>query len=568
MSTTSTQHIKALVVDENERDRELLITILEEIDCEVIIANDGAHAVKLFKQERPHLILLDVSTSVVDSKQVATQIKQFAGSDFIPILFLTSIQDVNEIAACLAAGGDDFLAKPYSRVILKAKINALIRMRTMHVTVQSQRDELSEHQSYLLRDQVVAKAVFDNVTHSGCLGANNIKYMLSPLALFNGDVLLAAEKPTGGMFILLGDFTGHGLSAAIGAMPLAEAFYSMSAKGYSIEDIASELNMKLKSILPIGVFCCACLVDISFTKQIVKIWSGGMPDCFLFDSHSLGIRNISSRHLPLGILSDSRFNADSETFEMPTGSRLLLCTDGVSEASNDQGEVFGEDRIVETMRHCDPQEGFFEGIHSAIHDFIANSSRNDDITLAEIKMVGNLELDQVKTNYIRAEHTGPVSWSMDYELAAASLRRFNPLPLMLHILMELPELRVYSGQIYTILSELFSNALEHGILGLDSKIKSSVTGFVAYYKQREELLKVLDEGYIRFHFEHSETATGGKLVIRLQDSGAGFDSAALELNASHGVYSNRGIPLVLALCDSLEFLGNGNTAEVVFNWTE
>src|SRR5690606_40932182 len=86
----------------------------------------------------------------------------------------------------------------------------------------------ARHNEHLLREQHVAKAVFDKVAHSGCLDAPNIRYMQSPYALFNGDLLLAAYKPSGGMHVMLGDFTGHGLPAAIGAMPLAELFYGMT----------------------------------------------------------------------------------------------------------------------------------------------------------------------------------------------------------------------------------------------------------------------------------------------------------------------------------------------------
>lgn len=125
-------------------------------------------------------------------------------------------------------------------------------MKTMHETLQHQRDEIAENHHHMLQEQMVAKKVFDNIAHSGCLDAQNIKYMLSPLAVFNGDLLLAARKPSGGMYVLLGDFTGHGLPAAIGALPMAEIFYGMAAKGYDLRVILRELNLKLKTILPAG----------------------------------------------------------------------------------------------------------------------------------------------------------------------------------------------------------------------------------------------------------------------------------------------------------------------------
>jgi serine phosphatase RsbU (regulator of sigma subunit) len=70
-------------------------------------------------------------------------------------------------------------------------------------------------------------------------------------------MVLAVREPSGGMYVMLGDFTGHGLPAAIGAMPTAEIFYGMAKKGFSAQDILREVNKKLKSILPPNFFTLA-----------------------------------------------------------------------------------------------------------------------------------------------------------------------------------------------------------------------------------------------------------------------------------------------------------------------
>ena len=79
------------------------------------------------------------------------------------------------------------------------------RLHLLQRTVLEQRDLIVRHNEHLLNEQRVAKAVFDKVAHSGCLNASNVRYLQSPLALFNGDLLLAAYKPSGGMHVLLGD---------------------------------------------------------------------------------------------------------------------------------------------------------------------------------------------------------------------------------------------------------------------------------------------------------------------------------------------------------------------------
>lgn len=71
------------------------------------------------------------------------------------------------------------------------------RLRRLQQTIVQQRDQIARHNNYLLNEQRVAKAVFDRVAHSGCLDAPNIRYLQSPYALFNGDLLLAAYRPQG-----------------------------------------------------------------------------------------------------------------------------------------------------------------------------------------------------------------------------------------------------------------------------------------------------------------------------------------------------------------------------------
>jgi len=298
----ASDRLVVLIAEDSPADRMLLSTIVAREGHRVLTAANGLEAVALFEQERPQLVLMDALMPVMDGFEAARRIKQMAGEALVPVIFLTSLTESEALVRCLEAGGDDFLAKPYNRVILVAKIKAMERLRRLQATVLEQRDLIARHNEHLLSEQRVAKAVFDKVAHSGCLDAPNIRYLQSPHALFNGDLLLAAYNPSGDMYVLLGDFTGHGLPAAIGAMPLAEVFYGMAAKGHSMPEILREMNAKLKRILPVGVFCCATLASVSFQRRTLKVWNGGLPDGYLLRAD--GSREpLVSRHLPLGVLA-------------------------------------------------------------------------------------------------------------------------------------------------------------------------------------------------------------------------------------------------------------------------
>ncbi len=294
----------------------------------MLTAGNGLEAVALFETERPQLVLMDVMMPVMDGFEAARRIKQQAGEELVPIIFLTSLAKPRHWCRAWRRAATISL-QPYNRVILEAKINAMGRLHLLQRTVLEQRDLIVRHNEHLLNEQRVAKAVFDKVAHSGCLNASNVRYLQSPLALFNGDLLLAAYKPSGGMHVLLGDFTGHGLPAAIGAMPLAEVFYGMTAKGYPMADILRRDERQLKRILPVGVFCCATLLNLSFQRELVEVWNGGLPDGYLLRAASGERVALVSRHLPLGILEPAAFSDRCETYPLDIEDRIFLFSDGV-----------------------------------------------------------------------------------------------------------------------------------------------------------------------------------------------------------------------------------------------
>ncbi len=560
--------ITVLVADDNDSDRLILSGILKRQGHDVLLAENGREAVDLFTEHRPHLILLDALMPEMDGFEAARLIKCAAGEDLVPIIFLTSLKDAESLAQCLDAGGDDFLSKPYQRVILEAKIHAFQRMRQMHQTLQNQRDQIAKNNSYMLQEQRVAKAVFDNVAHSGCLDASNIKHMLSPLSVFNGDVLLAANKPSGGTHILLGDFTGHGLPAAVGALPMAEIFYGMTAKGFGMNDIMREINLKLKTILPIGVFCCAGFADVSYRKGSCSLWLGGLPDCYLLRNNG-EVEVFVSDHVPIGVIDPKSFDDSTYEILMEEGDRLYLWSDGIHESRNTSDEMYGEVRLKTLFEQNEEPEGLFDNIRDDVLRHIRGGERDDDITMLEMKMVDPSEIQGEDFQVQMGAISGPTDWSMTYQLGPNTLREFNPLPLLLQLLMEVPGLRPHSGTLYTVLAELYSNALEHGVIGLDSNLKSDPSGFAEYYQKREAALDQLADGFVKFSFEHHPTLEGGSLKLRVQDSGKGFNYCnEVKKQTPDSGFHGRGIALIRDLCNQIHYLGSGNEVEAVFVWQQ
>ena len=554
-----------LIAEDSAADRLLLSTIVRRQGHAVLTAANGAEAVEAFRSQHPQLVLMDAMMPVMDGFEAARQIKALAGETLVPIIFLTSLTESEAQARCLEAGGDDFLAKPYNQVILAAKIKAMDRLRRLQATVLQQRDQIARHHEYLLNEQRVAKAVFDKVAHSGCLNAPNIRYLQSPYALFNGDLLLAAFTPAGDMHVMLGDFTGHGLPAAVGAMPLAEVFYGMTAKGYGLSETLREMNAKLKRILPVDMFCCATLLCLSFQRRSVEVWNGGMPDGYLHRVASGERTPLPARHLPLGVLSPQTFDDRTEVLPMAVGDRLFLLSDGVIDTCDANEQLFGVERLQQVFAANRQPDALFEEIEQALRDF--RGEARDDVSLLEVSLLDAAQMRPPALVYSDSGQSCPLDWSVSFEFRAASLKRFNPLPYLLQLLSEVHGLRAQSGALYSVLAELYSNALEHGVLGLDSSLKRDAQGFARYYQERNARLDGLDGGYVRVHLQVVPEGEGGCLTIRVEDSGKGFDVAQVMRRPVDSVrLSGRGVSLVRQLGRNAVWSDDGRSARVEFFW--
>ncbi len=554
-----------LIAEDSAADRMLLSSIVRRQGHEVLTATNGAEAVEAFCQQRPQLVLMDAMMPVMDGFEAARQIKALAGETLVPIIFLTSLSESEALARCLEAGGDDFLAKPYNQVILAAKIKAMDRLRRLQATVLEQRDQIARHHDYLLNEQRVAKAVFDKVAHSGCLNAPNIRYLQSPYALFNGDLLLAAFTPAGDMHVLLGDFTGHGLPAAVGAMPLAEVFYGMTAKGYGLSETLREMNAKLKRILPVDMFCCATLLCLSFQRRSVEVWNGGMPDGYLHSIASGERTQLTARHLPLGVLSPQTFDDRTEVFPMAVGDRVFLLSDGVIDTCDANEQLFGVERLQRVFAANRRPDQLFEEIEQALRDF--RGEARDDVSMVEVSLLEAAQLSPPALVYSDSGQSCPLDWSVSFEFRAATLKRFNPLPYLLQLLLEVHGLRAQSGALYSVLAELYSNALEHGVLGLDSSLKRDASGFARYYQQRNARLDELQDGYVRLHLQVAPKGEGGCLTIRVEDSGKGFDVDRVMARPLDGArLSGRGVSLIRQLSRNANWSDDGRSARVEFFW--
>lgn len=135
--------MRILVADDSKTNLELITSSLQKLGHEVMAASYGQQAIEMFQVKRPDLIILDVVMEGMDGFECAKRIRAIHMEDWIPIIFLSGSVDDESIVKGIDAGGDDYLAKPFSEITLAAKIKAMQRISVMRENLYEATKKLS-----------------------------------------------------------------------------------------------------------------------------------------------------------------------------------------------------------------------------------------------------------------------------------------------------------------------------------------------------------------------------------------------------------------------------------------
>lgn len=486
-----------------------------------------------------------------------------AADSYLPVILISEQLTDAVFDQCAAAEIDGVLGMPLNFRLLLLRIRSSLKLRQLYQHEHEQKVQLLDYWQMSEMEQEVAAKLFDNVLKADFLETSAVEVAMSPMALFNGDLVLVGKTPENHLHVLLGDFTGHGLSASIATTPLADIFYGMTRKGFDIAEIVAEVNAKLYKILPANRFLAATLVALYPESKSMKTITCGLPEHFLVNHTDNTFTIIRSLNIPLGI--DASIEIEEQTHRVSDKDRLYLLTDGIFEAENAGGEHFGGERILDAVRQS--RHGDIKNLQVRLAEHTSGAMQKDDNTL--VKLV--CAVDSVPWGNAEAlasrQRAAAMTWKQMMEFDIDSLRHINPVPVMVNTLMEIQGLQNYRQDIFMIVSELFANALDHGVLALDSNLKDSPEGFMRFYALKEERLQQLQHGTVRLLFIHRPTEQGGRLIFKVSDSGKGFDWRGRSLALANNLgYSGRGVRLVETLCSRVAYHGCGNRVTAVFDW--
>jgi two-component system NtrC family sensor kinase len=133
-----------LVVDDNEKNIQVLGTLLRNNNYRIAVAISGRQALEYVQQTIPEIILLDVMMPEMDGIEVCRRLRGSGRTSGIPILFLTSLTDTESKLLAFDAGGDDYLTKPFSHQEVLARVKVFLERSQAQAKLLQSREELKE----------------------------------------------------------------------------------------------------------------------------------------------------------------------------------------------------------------------------------------------------------------------------------------------------------------------------------------------------------------------------------------------------------------------------------------
>src|SRR5207247_3663475 len=203
-----------------------------------------------------------------------------------------------------------------------------------------------------------------------------------PAKQVGGDYHAFFERE-GTLTTIVADVAGKSMPAALLVSAFHAALHLLFAEGRELGEIATELNRHIHLWSAENKFVTMILITIDPEAETLQFVNAGHNPCYVLTGDRIG--QLKSHGLPIGILGTSRYMTQTRPF--PTGSTVVLYSDGITEAENAAGDEFGNDQLEALLAdHAgDSAADIRDAIAAAVDAFVAEAPQKDDETLVIAK---------------------------------------------------------------------------------------------------------------------------------------------------------------------------------------
>jgi serine phosphatase RsbU (regulator of sigma subunit)/ActR/RegA family two-component response regulator len=431
---------KLLVVDDNALNRDLLERYLQRQGHDVVLAENGRQALERVRQEKFDLILLDMLMPELNGYEVLQRLKSDAGWRDIPVIMISALDEIESVARCIEAGAEDYLPKPFNPVLLRARISACLekkRFRDLEVDYLRNVALITDAALAVEAGTFEADHLVDVAGRADALGhlarvfqqmvremqareqrakeeealkrelrlASEIQVSMLPAVLprpagldigacsipakaVGGDFFDVFALGAGRLGFAIGDVAGKGIPAALFTALTCALLRVEAMRTASPERVLWSVNRHLLDRNSRGLFVTLLYGVLDEATRRVTYVRAGHEFPLLYDRGGALVAIPEGRSLPLGLFSE--LTLEKRAVTLRPGDTMLLYTDGVTDARNEQGELFGLERLERCLGldAGEPAQATCDRLVQTLRAYQGQAPQADDITLMAIRALG------------------------------------------------------------------------------------------------------------------------------------------------------------------------------------
>jgi serine phosphatase RsbU (regulator of sigma subunit) len=382
-----------LVVDDAKVNRMLLSRELEQYGHQVKSAVNGRQALEMLKEASYDLILLDVEMPEMDGYETLELIKRDDTLRHLPVIMVTSIDDIVSAVRCIEMGAEDYLPKPFNRVLLRARVSASLEKKRLH-------DKEQAYLQALERELEIGQEIQMSFLPGELPQADGWEIAAS---------LYAAREVAGDFYdafyldsehkicLVIGDVCDKGVGAAL----FMTLFRSLLRFTMGATNVFGERSpaAKLKYAVTLtnnyiagthgetGMFATIFFGLLDTRKGTLTYINAG-HEAPLIVHKGVVQTSLVKTGIAVGVIQDWDFEVEST--QIDPGDLFFAFTDGAPEMTNPEGEFFGKERLLEFMKDKEKTAPkLIDEINSKLIKHVGGGNQFDDITLMAVRRKEN-----------------------------------------------------------------------------------------------------------------------------------------------------------------------------------
>ena len=208
---------KILIVDDQEANAKLLKSILEREGYAIRVARDGQEGVESVREELPDLILLDILMPRKDGFQVCAELRQDLTLEQVPIVFLSGENDPATIVKGLDCGGNDYIAKPFNKSEVLARIRTQLKMYQLRQKLNAANADLKRKQEHIEADLQAAAVIQRSLLplQHPDIDFGQLSWSFAPCEKVGGDIFNFFQVDESHWALYMLDVSGHGVPSSM-----------------------------------------------------------------------------------------------------------------------------------------------------------------------------------------------------------------------------------------------------------------------------------------------------------------------------------------------------------------